>query len=61
LDELNEQLLERINATGAAYLTHTRLRGRLALRIAVGNVLTTERHLAGVWELVRHQLAAMSA
>jgi aromatic-L-amino-acid decarboxylase len=59
LDELNELLLARINATGAAYLTHTRLHGRLALRIAVGNVLTTERHLAGVWELVRTQLSAM--
>lgn len=51
-DELNERLLARVNATGATYLTHTRLRGRLALRIAVGNVLTTERHLAEAWELV---------
>jgi aromatic-L-amino-acid decarboxylase len=54
-DELNERLLSRVNATGAAYLTHTRLRGRLALRIAVGNVLTAERHLAQVWDLVRLQ------
>ena len=54
-DELNERLLSRVNATGAAYLTHTRLRGRLALRIAVGNVLTTERHLAQVWDLIRLQ------
>ncbi|MCA1565957.1 MAG: amino acid decarboxylase [Acidobacteria bacterium] len=60
-DELNERLLARVNATGAAYLTHTRLRGRLALRIAVGNVLTTERHIAGVWELVRDQLSTVSA
>jgi aromatic-L-amino-acid decarboxylase len=52
LDELNERLLARVNATGATYLTHTRLKGRLALRIAVGNVLTTERHLAQVWELL---------
>jgi aromatic-L-amino-acid decarboxylase len=52
-DELNERLLARVNATGAAYLTHTRLRGRLALRIAAGNVLTTERHLAQMWDLVR--------
>ncbi len=52
-DELNERLLSRVNATGATYLTHTRLRGRLALRVAVGNVLTRERHLAQTWELVR--------
>ena len=51
-NEFNERLLERVNATGATYLTHTRLRGRLALRIAVGNVLTNESHLARAWELV---------
>jgi len=59
-DELNERLLARINATGATYLTHTRLGGRLALRIAVGNVLTTERHLAAVWELIQDQLSTLS-
>lgn len=59
VDELNERLLARVNATGAAYLTHTRLRGRLALRIAVGNVLTRERNLAQVWELVRLELSAL--
>src|SRR5919107_2237843 len=61
LDEFNERLLARVNATGAAYLTHTRLRGRLALRIAVGNVLTRERHLARAWELVRLHHAALAS
>ena len=59
VNSLNERLLERINATGTAYLTHTRLREQLALRIAVGNVLTTESHLAKVWQLVRTQLAEL--
>jgi aromatic-L-amino-acid decarboxylase len=59
LNELNERLLARVNETGAAYLTHTMLHGRLALRIAVGNVLTGEKHLAQVWELVRHHHAAL--
>lgn len=57
LDELNEHLLARVNATGTAYLTHTRLRGRLALRLAVGNVLTAERHLSRAWEVVLLELA----
>jgi aromatic-L-amino-acid decarboxylase len=59
LDELNERLLARVNATGAAFLTHTRLRGRVALRIAVGNVLTRERNLAQAWELVRLHYAGL--
>jgi aromatic-L-amino-acid decarboxylase len=60
-DELNERLLSSLNATGAAYLTHTRLRGRLALRVAVGNVLTEERHLARAWELLRLHRARLTS
>lgn len=59
LDALNERLLACVNATGEVYLTHTRLRGRLALRIAVGNVLTRERNLTQAWELVRLQLSVL--
>jgi len=60
-DALNERLLARINDTGEVYLTHTRLHGRLSLRVAVGNVLTTETHLARAWELIRLQLEAVTA
>jgi aromatic-L-amino-acid decarboxylase len=52
-DVLNEKIVEAVNASGDAYLTHTTLRGRRAMRIGVGNVLTTERHLAHVWHRVK--------
>jgi aromatic-L-amino-acid decarboxylase len=54
LDDFNERIAAVVNGSGDAYLTHTRLRGRLWLRLAVGNVLTTERHLAHTWSLIRH-------
>jgi aromatic-L-amino-acid decarboxylase len=53
LDALNEELLERVNATGEAYLSHTRIRGRYALRLAVGHIRTTESHVARAWALLR--------
>jgi aromatic-L-amino-acid decarboxylase len=53
LDKLNSDIAERINASGRAYLTQTKLRGRTVLRIGLGNVLTTEEHLRQGWELVR--------
>jgi aromatic-L-amino-acid decarboxylase len=59
-DALNERLLTLVNETGETYLTHTRLHGRLALRVAVGNVLTAERHLARAWELIRVQFEVVS-
>jgi aromatic-L-amino-acid/L-tryptophan decarboxylase len=58
LDDFNERLGAAVNGSGEAYLTHTRLRGRLWLRLAIGNVLTTERHLAHTWELLRKAASA---
>src|SRR6266536_540651 len=53
IDELNREIVERINASGRAYLTQTKLRGRTVMRIGLGNVLTTEQHLRNVWEMIR--------
>jgi aromatic-L-amino-acid/L-tryptophan decarboxylase len=52
LDELNSEIVERINTSGRAYLTQTKLRGRTVMRIGLGNVLTTEDHLRKAWEII---------
>ena len=51
-DRLNEAIVEAVNASGEAYLTHTRLRGRVAMRVGLGNVLTTEEHVRVLWKRV---------
>jgi aromatic-L-amino-acid decarboxylase len=48
-DEVNEAIVGAVNASGDGYLTHTRVGGRLVMRVGIGNILTTERHLRGVW------------
>ncbi len=53
LDRWNEQLLERVNATGTAFLSHTRLRGSHVLRLAIGNLRTEEHHVRQAWELLQ--------
>ncbi len=57
LNKLNQTLVERVNATGESYLTHTRLHGKVVARLAVGNVLTTEKHLMATWALLHSELA----
>jgi aromatic-L-amino-acid/L-tryptophan decarboxylase len=52
-DEENAALLERVNATGEAYLSHTVLDGRYVLRLAVGNHRTTENDVRRAWELLQ--------
>ena len=56
-DEENEALLERVNATGEAFLSHTRLDDRLVLRLAIGNARTTEDDVRHTWELLRGEAA----
>jgi aromatic-L-amino-acid decarboxylase len=52
IDQLNGEIVEKINASGRAYLTQTKLRGRTVMRIGLGNVLTTEDHLRNAWEMI---------
>jgi aromatic-L-amino-acid decarboxylase len=52
-DEHNEALLERVNATGEIFLSHTRLDGRYVLRLAVGNARTTEADIRRAWEVLQ--------
>jgi aromatic-L-amino-acid decarboxylase len=52
-DADNEDLLKRLNADGAVYLTHTKVDGRFTLRLAVGSPQTTMDHVAEAWRLIQ--------
>jgi aromatic-L-amino-acid decarboxylase len=56
LDVLNEAIMHGVNATGRALLSHTRLNDKLTLRLSVGNIRTTEKHVRQVWGLLNEQL-----
>jgi aromatic-L-amino-acid/L-tryptophan decarboxylase len=60
-DKLNESILEWVNATGEIFISHTKLRGRFALRLAIGNLHTTEIHVARAWTLIREQARQLLA
>jgi aromatic-L-amino-acid decarboxylase len=52
-DDDNRQILEHVNASGEILLSHTVLRGRYSLRLAIGNMQTTRQHVQQAWELVQ--------
>jgi len=59
LAALNKALMDRLNATGRIYLTHTALHGKFALRMVVGQRKTTERHVRAAWDLIRETAAEL--
>lgn len=51
-DAFNERLLDAVNREGPVFLSHTRLRDRYVLRLAIGNLRTARAHVAKAWELI---------
>jgi aromatic-L-amino-acid decarboxylase len=60
LNDLNAKILERVNATGEVFLSHTKLDGRYVLRLAVGNIRTEEKHVRRAWERLKEQAIVIS-
>jgi aromatic-L-amino-acid decarboxylase len=60
IDNLNEKLLEQINKTGQVFLSHTKIHGKFALRLAIGNIKTKWGDLAVTWELVQTEAKKIS-
>jgi aromatic-L-amino-acid decarboxylase len=56
-DEFNRRLLDRLNASGRLYLTHTMLRGRVVLRLCAGQTHTELKHVESAWNQIREAAA----
>lgn len=61
LETFNQRLLAAVNDGGPFFLSHTKLRGRYVLRLAISNLRTEERHVTAVWQRLREQAALLRA
>jgi aromatic-L-amino-acid decarboxylase len=59
IDDLNVRLMDAINRTGQAFLSHTRVNGRLTIRVAISNLRTEDADLELVWKIVRREAAGL--
>lgn len=59
LDAMNDRLMSAVNARGEVFLSHTRLRGRFTIRVAIGNIRTERRHVERAWALLREEASAL--
>jgi len=58
---LNEAIMHGVNASGRAFLSHTKLHDKLTLRLSIGNIRTSEKHVRQVWELLNEQLQKLTS
>jgi aromatic-L-amino-acid decarboxylase len=58
-DERNRELLARVNASGEIFISHAVLNGRYALRLAVGQMRTTEDDVRMAWETLRREASKL--
>ena len=59
--QLNAAIMERVNADGRAYLSHTKLNGKYTLRLAIGNIRTDRSHVETAWADLRAAAADITA
>ncbi|MPZ27232.1 MAG: aminotransferase class V-fold PLP-dependent enzyme [Micromonosporaceae bacterium] len=60
-DGVNEALLHRLNATGSLFLTHTKVRDRFVLRLAIGAPATAAGHVAAAWRQIQQAATELLA
>jgi aromatic-L-amino-acid decarboxylase len=56
LDALNENLMNKINGSGKAYISHTKLNGKFTLRLSIGSLRVEERHIQKIWDLLNAEV-----
>ncbi|SHE98731.1 aromatic-L-amino-acid decarboxylase [Mariniphaga anaerophila] len=59
-DEFNLKLMNAVNESGKAFFTHTKMNGRIALRMSIGQTHTEERHVKQTWELIQNTAKKLS-
>ena len=58
-DAFTQSLMDRLNRSGALYLTHTRLNDRFTLRLCVGQTHTQRRHVLRAWQRIQEEAARL--
>jgi aromatic-L-amino-acid/L-tryptophan decarboxylase len=60
-DAANQTIMDRLNKSGDLFLTHTKLNGKLTLRLSVGQMHTKERHVQNAWNHIQKEADLLKA
>jgi aromatic-L-amino-acid decarboxylase len=57
-DSINQYILDTLNASGKLLLSHTKLNGKLTIRMSIGQTNTEHRHVEQAWKLIQNAASA---
>jgi aromatic-L-amino-acid decarboxylase len=52
INKINENLVKKINSTGKMFVSHTKLKGKYAIRMVIGQTYIEEHHVLDSWETI---------
>ncbi|WKN31219.1 aminotransferase class V-fold PLP-dependent enzyme [Porifericola rhodea] len=52
-NQKNQELMQKLNASGKLYLTHTKLKGQFLIRMVIGQTQVQEHHVVESWRLIK--------
>jgi aromatic-L-amino-acid decarboxylase len=58
-DDFNMKLMNSINQSGKIYFTHTKLNGKVVLRMNIGQTHIEEKHAKSAWEIIKTKAESM--
>lgn len=59
MNRANKELLDKLNATGKLFLTHTKLNDRFTLRLVIGQTHVRKEHVEQAWKLIQAEAHAL--
>jgi aromatic-L-amino-acid decarboxylase len=51
-DAETQAMIDRVNASGKVFISHTTLNGKVTARLAIGNARTKEEHIRAAWDAI---------
>ncbi len=55
LNSLNLDFLYHLNSSGKLYLSHTKVKGKVVLRMSIGQTYVTKNHVIKAWQFIREE------
>jgi aromatic-L-amino-acid decarboxylase len=61
INQINQKLMHKLNESGEIYITHTKVKGLVTLRMVIAQTNVQEKHVSKAWELIQQMARTLGA